>query len=109
MLDALPAVAKWVNDWLLALAGTAATIATFAGGVVWSNLRRSTKNERRLEGDDDDPNYEGVLEVAHETRAELEEFRRETRRDHREVMARIEELDDDAVTDGGEAVDRGEE
>lgn len=78
-----------ISDWLLAGVGG---IATLAGAIV-GNWRRSTRNERRLEGDDADPNNEGALQMISDTQEELQEFRRETREAHEEVMDRIDELD----------------
>lgn len=95
---------------LLQSLGTAAdwVVAALAGllpiaGVIGTNHRRSRRNKRHLEGTDD-PNTEGVLEIAHDTReqvshveAKVDEYRKETREEHREVMERLER-----VTDGGE-------
>lgn len=96
MLDALAAIAKWVNDWLLAIGTGVVGLGSLAAGVMIGNLRRSKRNERRLEGDPDDPNNEGLMDVAHETREELEEFRREAKKDHEEVREMIEDLADDS-------------
>lgn len=79
-------------------AGVIATI----GGVVGTNHKRSKSNKRKLDGDPDDPNQEGVLEIAHETREHVEELdvriqqmRRETRHEHEEVMDRLETIQGD--------------
>lgn len=90
-----------LNDWLLYILGLLGLGG--GGGVIGyvrrvdekadSALDRSQRNHRQLTGDPDDPNAEGVLQIVHETRSDLHEFRRETRREHREVMNRIDDLE----------------
>lgn len=124
-----PLTAAWsiLSDWALAVAGTAGTIALGGGKAIHGNHRRSKqngerskeneqrskqnerrskKNERYLEGTDD-PNHDGINETVNETRERLEnfesefqEFRRETKREHAEVMRRMEGLSEQI--DGGD-------
>lgn len=101
----LSAVASTLSDWALEVGGLTASLLLGVGGVVGNNHKRSKKNERYLEGSDD-PNNEGVLEIANDTRDRvsdvednLTEFRRETQLEHRQVMNRLEELSDQ-VEDG---------
>lgn len=84
-----------LGEWLMWVGGALAAVLTTGGTVVKRNRDRSRKNERQLEGDPNDPNVEGVLEIAYDTRERLEDFRSETRREHKQVMDRLEELDDD--------------
>lgn len=91
-----------IAAYLSELFAAGASALAGLGGAVFGNHRRSKKNERQLEGDPGDPNTEGVLTIAKETREKVDridrqfdEFREETRRDHGEVMDRIEDLADD--------------
>lgn len=94
-----------LGDFAMWLLGGAASVLTAigvpVGKVIKDNRRRSLSNQRQLEGDPENPNAEGVLEIAHETRrrveaveTNLEEFRRDDERKHEEVMDRLERLQD---------------
>lgn len=95
MMSWITTLADVLTEWALALGGVLGSSVLAFLGYVRRVDRRSKKNERRLEGDPEDPNNEGALNIVAETRRELQEFREETRRDHREVMERIEEMDGD--------------
>lgn len=53
-------------------AGGLATMLAGVGGIVKQNRERSKRNARQLRGDPDDPNAEGVLEIAHDTQTRLQ-------------------------------------
>lgn len=95
MVDPATALAEWVM-WAL---GGLAALLTVPLAVIKRNRDRSVNNKRQLEGDPNDPNAEGVLEIAHQTREHVEfldekmdDFRRETHREHQAVMDRLESL-----------------
>lgn len=69
--------------------------------------RKAEKNERAIFGEEDDPNVEGVAQIVHQTRDELRQFRQETKREHRQVMERLEEIEagGDFYRGGSEADD----
>jgi hypothetical protein len=54
-------------------------------GIVKRTRDRSLQNKRQLQGDPDDPNAEGVLEIAKETREDVEELRDMVQEVHRDV------------------------
>lgn len=87
MSGAISVVSEWV---MWAVGGIVAVVAP-VGGVVKRNRDRSIENKRQLQGDPNDPNTEGVLAIAFETREELHEFRREARRSHEELMEKVDE------------------
>ena len=91
----LSSLLEVASDWILAFLGAVGSGVLALGGYTRSIDSRSRKNERRLEGDPDDPNHEGALNILADTREELQEFREETREDHREVMDRIDDLADE--------------
>jgi len=79
-------------QWTL---GGVGTVLSGVGGLVYRNRRRSIKNRRQLEGDPEDPNTEGVLEIAHDTRDKVETLEEHMNREHREVMEKLESMGDD--------------
>lgn len=99
-----------IPDWLLGLAGL---LGLGSGGGAVGYVRRvnakaeaaqstAERNGRAIFGEDDDPNMEGLAPIAHETRerverleSNLDEFRSETRREHRAVMERLEEMSEE--------------
>lgn len=111
----MASLTQLLSDWLLWLLGGVAALLSPALGVVKRNRDRTLQNKRQLQGDPDDPNADGVLQIANDTRArvdevdrKLDDFRRETKREHERVMARLERLADDADGDfyrGGDADD----
>lgn len=83
--------------WMWLLGGAASALATLGlpiGKVVKANHKRSLQNQKQLQGDPDDPNAEGILQIVYETRSDLREFRREMRREHREMMDRLEDMEE---------------
>lgn len=79
----------------------AAILVPFAA-VVKRIRDRSIRNQRQLQGDPDNPNAEGVLQISHDNRERLarleqkmDSFRTEMQREHEAVMERLNELDDD--------------
>ena len=93
---------SWISvlsDWLLYVAGAIGLFFSGLIGAVTQNTKRSKQNQRQLQGDPNDPNSEGVLQIANETQydlnefyTEFEEFRRETKRDHERVIRKLEEM-----------------
>lgn len=89
--------------WLLGGAASAlATVGLPVGKVVKDNRQRSRRNQRLLEGDPQDPNSEGVLQIAYDTRGrvasldeKVDDVRREIRREHETVMDRLDRMDPD--------------
>lgn len=89
-------------DWLMWLGGGFLTAFTPLLAVVKRNRDRSRNNTRRLEGDDHEDGYEGLMHISKDTRSRvervehnLEQFRAETREEHAEVMDRLDEMADD--------------
>lgn len=76
-------------QWFL---GGLSTIVVGVGGVVKKNRDRSLQNRRQLQGDPDDPNAEGVLDIAHETREKVDNMEARMEREHREVMSKLDEI-----------------
>lgn len=88
-----------ISDWALYVLGAIGLFMSGLIGAVTQNTKRSKRNERQLQGDPKDPNAEGVLQIANETRTDLNEFytefhdfRRETKRDHQRVIQKLEEM-----------------
>lgn len=89
-----------VGDWIMWAIGALLTfIGVPVGGVIKRNRDRTLQNKRQLQGDPDDPNSEGVLEIANDTREKVDslerkvaENRREMREEHQAVMAQLEEI-----------------
>lgn len=80
------------SDWILWALGGLATAFSVPLAVVKRNRDRSRKNERQLEGDDNDPNHEGVLEIVHETRAEVHEVNEQTQANRRMIRSGFREV-----------------
>lgn len=89
------ALAATLSDWALELYSLAGTVVLAAGGFVGRNHKRSKKNERRLEGDPDDPNHEGLLEIADDTRNKVDQLEDKMDEQHERLVRRVEELADD--------------
>lgn len=94
-------LASWLSDQLVALLGL---LGLGGGGGLVGYIRRvdtrsqSAKdlaeyNNARLEGTDD-PNDEGVLDIAHQTREKVNELERQMTDQHRELMSRLDEVAD---------------
>lgn len=79
--------------WQWALAGLSTGLGAI-GSVVYQNRERSLENQRRLEGDDDDPSYEGLMNIASDTRAKVDSLEARMEREHREVMRKLEDIQD---------------
>jgi TolA-binding protein len=61
-----------LSDWIVA----ALALLSAAGvpvGVITGNRKRSKKNQRQLQGDPDNPNHEGVLDISKENAEKLDE------------------------------------
>lgn len=80
--------------WQWAVGGLSGAVAA-VGGVVYSNRERSKQNKRQLQGDPDDPNAEGVLEIAHETRDKVDRLEERMQAEHREVMSKLDDISND--------------
>ena len=98
-MSPLSSLAELASDWILAALGVAGTGLTILGGLVKGNYSRSTKNERRLEGDPDDPNYDGVMEIAkrngelsEENGEKIDQLEEHMNEQHEELVDRIDDL-----------------
>lgn len=60
------------TDWALAILGGIGTVMSAIGTAIFKNHKRSKENKRRLEGDADNPNHEGVLEIAADNNEKLD-------------------------------------
>lgn len=87
------------SDWLMWGAGALAALLAVPLGVVKRNRDRSKKNQRQLQGDPNDPNTEGVLQIAADTRERIavveekvDDYRREMRHEHEAVMDRLDDI-----------------
>lgn len=88
-----------LSDWAYhALVALGLAVSGLVGAVT-RNTKRSKQNQRQLQGDPNDPNTEGVLQISNETRTDLnefytefEKFRQETKRDHDRVIRKLEEM-----------------
>lgn len=88
-------LASSLGDLLLWAAGGLATAAAPVLAVVKRNRDRSVENARRLEGDDDPDGYEGLMKIVRDTRDTVEQLETRMEAEHREVMAAIDDLDDE--------------
>lgn len=86
-------------DWLMWLGGGAAAVFSGIGTVVKRNRDRSMENARRLEGDDNDDGYEGLMAIAKDTRGKVDRLEARMEREHREVMSRLDEISDSRSDD----------
>lgn len=71
------------------------------------NEERSKRNARWITGDDEDPNHEGLLSMAQETRQrvidtehKIDQLDRKMDEQHADLMERFEELAEDVEDDG---------
>lgn len=88
-------LASSLGDLLLWAAGGLATAAAPVLAVVKRNRDRSVENARRLEGDDDPNGYEGLMSIARETREKVDDLETRMQAEHREVMSKLDDLDDE--------------
>lgn len=79
-------------DQVAALGGTMLTILAIPAKFVRGNHQRSKQNKRQLQGDPDDPNAEGVLQIANETREQVEHLDEKMDQQHEAVLERVEDL-----------------
>lgn len=93
-----------VSDWLLAILATVGTGLFGGAGIVKRNHDRSTRNERYLTGDDDDPNSMGVLQISKRNGEKIDNLERKMEEQHEVVLERVEELarDEKRRADGGD-------
>lgn len=88
-----------ISDWAYhALVAIGLAVSGLVGAVT-RNTKRSKQNARQLQGDPKDPNTDGVLQIAAETREDLnefynefEDFTQETKQDHQRVIRKLEEM-----------------
>lgn len=80
-----------LSDWAVAIFGA----ITGAVGIIGGNYRRSKQNQRRLEGDDADPNNDGVLQVSKRNGEKIDRLEEKMDDQHSEVLDRVEDLADD--------------
>lgn len=83
-MGALGSLAEWVLAAVATLGGLA--------GVVKRNRDRSITNKRQLRGDPDDPNTDGVLQIAHENGQKLDALEAKMEGQHDELMERMDDL-----------------
>lgn len=83
-----------LNDWLLWIAGLLMSGAAALGVPFIATYKRSKRNERRLIGDDEDPNTEGVLGIVADNNERIDGLERKMESHHREIMEKLEDAQD---------------
>lgn len=83
-----------LGEWLMWAAGGVAAVLAPILGVVKRNRARSLENTRRLEGDPEDDNYPGLMEIAYNNNQKLDNLEARMEREHREVMSKLETMSD---------------
>jgi hypothetical protein len=84
-------VAELLSHWWQVIT---AALGTFAGGAGYIRQvdKRSRKNKRQLQGDPDDPNHEGALEMLRDTRDKVDHLDAKVESQHEEVIHRVDDL-----------------
>ena len=95
MMPPLSAFVELVSDWTLAILGVLGTGVLGLVGIVSRNHFRSKQNERRLVGDPDDPNHDGVLQISRSNGEKIDKLEDTLREHHSDFMQRVEEMNDD--------------
>jgi len=106
----LGGLSSFVSDWVFSVLALLGVGGGGAAGYLRSvkknteNIREiAEENQRRLEGDPENPNDEGLMDIAYDTRTELHEFRDEAQENHRQVITAIQrESDEDDLGFGAD-------
>lgn len=80
-----------IVQWILA------GLSTLVFGVVgWARRidSRSKQNKRRLEGDPENDNFDGVLDVVSENNAKIDQLETKMEQQHKRVYDRVEDIAD---------------
>lgn len=81
-----------VMEWIVGASGALLTLFAIPTKVVKDNHKRSTKNKRQLQGDDDDPNDEGVLQISKRNGEKIDKLEERMQEQHAEVLETVEDL-----------------
>lgn len=89
------------SEWLLAAVSVIGGGVLSLTGLVRNADKRSKRNERRLEGDPENPNHDGVMALVRENKdvsekngRKIDHLEDRIEDQHRAVLDRIEDLDD---------------
>lgn len=81
-----------LSDWLLYIIGAIGSGVIGLSAYVQQIDKRSRQNKRRLVGDEDDPNNEGVLQIARDNNRKIDCLEDRMTEQHKQLMRKVEEM-----------------